>query len=441
MLFGPLFDTGWYPTVLYRGSEATSLAASVPASDNAEQKGETMTCPAQLVRSEGGRIGLFVLDGLGGLPHADRPTTELEAANTPHLDELAQKSSLGRIQLLPPGITPGSGPGHLSLFGHDPMQLEFGRGLLEALGSGYPLAAGEIAARGNFCSVDGDAKVTDRRAGRPTDAECQRLCALLSEQVTVDGAQVQLLPGKEHRFTWVLTGEGLGAAVNDNDPQVIGREPLPLAGGDDSSSRTAALATAWLEKASQVLAGEENANGVLLRGFSTRPEVASFKDLYRLRSASIAIYPMYRGVAQLVGMEPLDAGQNLTDQAAALSAAVKDGFDFIFVHHKDTDTAGHSGDFAAKVAAIEAFDQVLPSFLAAGLDVIAITGDHSTPTSMEEHSWHPVPLLVHSKKVLPAQSATFGERSCMQGDIGTIDGVELMPLLLAHADRLDKYGA
>ncbi|MAW76817.1 MAG: phosphoglycerate mutase [Planctomycetes bacterium] len=400
-----------------------------------------MSCPEHLVRSEGGRIGLFVLDGLGGLPHPDHGTTELEAAQTPHLDELAANSSLGRIQLLPPGLTPGSGPGHLSLFGHDPMQLEFGRGLLEALGSGYPLAPGEIAARGNFCTLDDAGLVTDRRAGRPADAECQRLCQMLSGQVTVDGAQVQLLPGKEHRFTWVLTGDGLGAGVNDNDPQVTGRAPVAFTGRDDASERTATLASQWLQQATGVLKDESVANSALLRGFSTRPEVATFEQLYRLKSGAIAIYPMYRGVAQLVGMESLDAGNSLADQAAAVTAAVDNGFDFIFVHHKDTDTAGHSGDFDAKVAAIEAFDAVLPSFLAAGLDVIAITGDHATPTSMKEHSWHPVPLLVHSERVLPVAGVPFHDRGCLYGDIGTIRGPELMPLLLAHADRLDKYGA
>ncbi|MEC9475397.1 MAG: 2,3-bisphosphoglycerate-independent phosphoglycerate mutase [Planctomycetota bacterium] len=400
-----------------------------------------MGCPEHLVRSEGGRIGLFVLDGLGGLPHPDHGATELEAAATPHLDELATRSSLGRIQLLPPGITPGSGPGHLSLFGHDPMQLEFGRGLLEALGSGYPLAPGEIAARGNFCTIDDAGLVTDRRAGRPADAECVRLCQLLSEQVSVDGAKVQLLPGKEHRFTWVLTGDGLGAGVNDNDPQLTGRAPLPFAGRDDASGRTATLASQWLQQATAALKDETVANSALLRGFSTRPAVPTFEQLYHLKSGALAIYPMYRGVAQLVGMEPLDAGENLADQAAALTRALESGFDFVFVHHKDTDTAGHSGDFAAKVAAIEAFDAALPSFMAAGLDVIAITGDHATPTTMKEHSWHPVPLLVHSQRALPVGGVPFHDRGCVYGDIGTIRGPELMPLLLAHADRLDKYGA
>jgi 2,3-bisphosphoglycerate-independent phosphoglycerate mutase len=404
-------------------------------------EGGTMTCPLELVRDRGGSIGLFVLDGLGGLPHPDGGKTELEAANTPQLDALAKISSLGRVQLLPPGITPGSGPGHMSLFGHDPMQLEFGRGLLEALGSDYPLATGEIAARGNFCSIDEKGLVSDRRAGRPSDEECHRICELLMEQISLDGVQVRLLAGKQHRFTWVITGDALGAAVNDNDPQVTGREPLPLKGRGASSERTASLATEWIRRAREVLASEQVANGVLLRGFSSRPDVPTFEQLYNLRSGAIAIYPMYRGVAKLVGMDSLDAGNDLKEQAESLSRAVSDGYDFLFVHHKDTDTAGHSGDFDAKVAAIETFDAALPSFLEAGLDVVAITGDHSTPTSMAQHSWHPVPLLVHSRRVLPVEGVPFTERGCIYGDIGTIRGQELMPLLLAHADRLDKFGA
>ena len=400
-----------------------------------------MTCPAHLIRTGGERIGLFVLDGLGGLPHPDHGKTELEAATTPNLDALAGRSSLGRVQLLPPGLTPGSGPGHLSLFGIDPLQLEFGRGLLEALGSDYALEPGQIAARGNFCTIDGNGLVQDRRAGRPSDAECRRLCARVMEEVSVDGVTIELIPGKQHRFTWIITAQDLGAKVNDNDPQVSGKGALPFRGQDPVSETTAAIATEWLEKAKQCLVEEEVANSALLRGFSTKPHVPGFAERFHLHAAALAVYPMYRGVARLVGMQPRDAGAGLEDQVAAVKSAIAEDYDFIFVHHKDPDTAGHSGDFAAKVVAIEAFDRALPGFLESGLDVIAITGDHSTPAVMKEHSWHPVPLLVHSKRALPNLESTFGERVCLHGDIGTIRGPELMPLLLAHADRLDKFGA
>ena len=400
-----------------------------------------MTIPAQLCRPVGERIGLFVLDGLGGLPHPDHGKTELEAANTPHMDALSQKSSLGRVQLLPSGMTPGSGPGHLSLFGIDPIELEFGRGLLEALGSDYALEPGQIAARGNFCTIDGQGLVQDRRAGRPSDDECQRLCAKLTEEVSVDGVTIELIPGKQHRFTWIATAQDLGARVNDNDPQVTGKSALPFAGEDAASETTAAIASDWLAKAQQCLAGEAAANSALLRGFSSRPHVPGFAERFQLHAAALAVYPMYRGVARLVGMQPRDAGRGLADQVEAVKAAIAEDFDFIFVHHKDPDTAGHSGDFESKVAAIEAFDAALPAFLDCGLDVIAITGDHSTPTIMEEHSWHAVPLMVHSTRALPQPDSTFGERTCMNGDINLIAGPELMPLLLAHANRLDKYGA
>ncbi len=400
-----------------------------------------MTCPAHLIRNGGERIGLFVLDGLGGLPHPDHGKTELEAATTPNLDALAARSSLGRVQLLPPGLTPGSGPGHLSLFGIDPLELEFGRGLLEALGSDYALEPGQIAARGNFCTVDGNGLVQDRRAGRPTDEECRRLCEVLTENVSVDDVTVELIPGKQHRFTWIITAVDLGAQLNDNDPQVTGKAPLPFLGQNPASETTAAIATQWLTRAQQCLADESVANSVLLRGFSTRPHVPGFAERFHLHAAALAVYPMYRGVARLVGMQPRDAGRGLSDQIEAAKAAIEEDFDFLFVHHKDTDTAGHSGDFAAKVAAIEAFDRSLPGFIDAGLDVIAITGDHSTPTSMGEHSWHPVPLLIHSKRALPVDNLRFTERDCLRGELGLLRGFELMPLLLAHADRLDKYGA
>jgi len=392
-----------------------------------------------LIRDSGGRIGLIVLDGLGGLPHPGYQKTELEAARTPNLDRLALTSSLGRVRLLPEGMTPGSGPGHMSLFGYDPLTIDFGRGLFEALGSGYPLNAGEVAARGNFCTIDGDGKVSDRRAGRPPDEECLRLCEQLQSQISIDGVQITLLPGKEHRFTLVLTGKGLGAGVNDNDPQVTGKAPLDLVGSDDASKRTAAIAREFLLRAGEVLSGGV-ASGILLRGFSSRPQLDGFPERFGVRGMALAIYPMYRGVARLVGMEAPDCGPDL---AAQIEMAASDGgdSDFIFIHFKDTDTAGHSGDFDGKVAAIERFDAALPGLLDLGLDVIAITGDHSTPATMKEHSWHPVPLLVSSAHGIPVEGQSFDERGVLAGDLGTIPGPQLMPLLLAHAGRLDKYGA
>ncbi len=397
--------------------------------------------PCEIVRAEGGRIGLLVIDGLGGLPHGERGLSELEQAHIPNLDDLARRSSVGRVQLLSTGLTPGSGPGHLSLFGYDPMELEFGRGLLEALGSDYPLSGGEVAARGNFCTLDGSGSITDRRAGRPTTEDCARLCEKLCAEVELDGGTLTLLPGKEHRFTAVFGAPGLGARVNDNDPQVEGRAPYQFRGRDDTSAHTAALANCFFEQAHSILGEEKHANGVLLRGFSTRPVLDQFSERFRLNAVGIAIYPMYRGAARLVGMEVIEsAGNDLGDQIKVTEKNF-DLYDFFFIHTKPADTAGHTGDFAQKIRALEEIDKHIPSLERLGFDVLAITGDHSTPCVRKEHSWHPVPLLIHSNFTIPVAEATFDERGVLKGDLGVVRGPELMSLLLAHAGRLDKYGA
>ena len=402
--------------------------------------------PREIVRCEGGKIALLVIDGLGGLPvhgvgdAADDGRTELERANLPNLDSLARRSSVGRVQLLPTGLTPGSGPGHLSLFGYDPVELEFGRGLLEALGSDYPLSGGEVAARGNFCSLNDAGEVTDRRAGRPPSDECKRLCEKLAAEVRLEGATLTLLPGKEHRFTAVFGAPGLGARVNDNDPQIEGRAPLLFRGEDDTSAHTAELANAFFEQARDILQREAPANGVLLRGFSTRPSLDPFIEKFRLNAVGIAVYPMYRGAGRLVGMEIAEPGVDLTEQLQ-VAESMLDRYDFFFIHTKGADTAGHSGDAAKKIQALEEVDRHIPALEKLGFDCIAITGDHSTPTMRKEHSWHPVPLIVHSKFAIPVSEVSFDERGVLKGDLGTIRGPELMPLLLAHADRLDKYGA
>ncbi|MCA8960231.1 MAG: 2,3-bisphosphoglycerate-independent phosphoglycerate mutase [Planctomycetes bacterium] len=397
--------------------------------------------PKALIRPSGGKIVLLVIDGLGGLPDPEKGSTELEAASLPNLDGWARESSVGRVSLLPPGLTPGSGPGHLALFGYDPMTIDFGRGVLEALGSNHPLATDEVAARGNFCSMDARGIVTDRRAGRPTDEENRRLCQQLTEQVSLGSdASFLLLPGKQHRFTLVLKGEGLGHAVNDNDPQVEGKASLPFVGRDEASRRTAGLATQFLEAVRDALADHESANGVLLRGFSSRPDLETFGERYGLRAAAIAIYPMYGGVARLVGMEVQPPGRSLSDQIGVARERWED-FDFFFIHTKQPDQAGHSGDFDAKVAALEEIDRAIPELRGLGADVSIVTGDHSTPTVHLEHSWHAVPTLIHSNRTLPIPDMTFDERAVLRGDLGTFPAQALMTLALAHAGRLDKFGA
>ena len=399
-----------------------------------------------LLQCKGRKVVLLVLDGLGGLPHPDTGKTELDTASLPNLDRLAQSSSGGRIQIIDPGVTPGSGPAHLSLFGYHPFDVEFGRGALEALGSEFDMQPGDLAARANFATLESPgvptSVVTDRRAGRPPDSECRRLCDKLSTALggAIEKCEVILLPGKEHRFTVIFRRHGLVAALNDNDPQREGKALLPIVAQDDAAGATASLVNAFLQRALETLAGEETANGLLLRGFSMRPDLQPFPQRYGITAGAIAAYPMYRGVAQLVGMQVLGAPKNFAEEIALLKASWAD-HDFFFVHFKPTDTAGHSGLFEEKVKALETVDAVIPEIEALGPGALVVTGDHSTPCVRKEHSWHPVPTIIHSELGLPGHGAVFSERGLMNGDLGVLPATHLITLALAHAERLDKFGA
>jgi 2,3-bisphosphoglycerate-independent phosphoglycerate mutase len=388
------------------------------------------------------RIVLLVLDGVGGIVNAEQPQTALEAARTPHFDALAAAASLGRIVPVATGITPGSGPGHLALFGYDPAQPEtdIGRGVLEALGLGLTLRQGDVAARGNFATADAAGNLTDRRAGRIPTAECRRVCAKLSQALAPLGAPIEILPGEAHRFVLLLRGSGWSPALADTDPQRLGVPPLPVRARDPAAEPTAELLRRAVEVMHRAIADEPQANRVLLRGFAQLPSLRSMNDLYRLRCGAFAGYPLYRGVAAACGMEVVDCGKRIgeiLDQVAAHWSR----FDFFFLHVKQTDQAGEDGNLRAKREAIEEVDAALPRLLALRPDVLAVTGDHSTPAPMRAHSFHPVPLLVASRVAFAEGEARFTERAAARGQIGDIRSCELLGLLLAHAGRLAKYGA
>lgn len=390
------------------------------------------------------RIVLLVLDGLGDLPHAGHGgRTPLEAARTPHLDRLAPASALGRILPVAPGITPGSGPGHLALFGYDPIATVVGRGVLEALGAGIELEPGDVAARANFCTVDGAGVVTDRRAGRIPSEECARLVARLESAASrFEDVSVMLEAGKGHRFVAVLRGPGLAGAVADADPHREGA-PIPAARPlvpGPAAEKTARIVDAFVARAAEVLAGERPANAALMRGLSERPALPGFRERFGLRAAAIAAYPMYRGVAQLAGMGLFAVGEKPEDAFEA-AARVWDEHDFFFLHVKATDMAGEDGSFEAKAAAIEAVDRALPRLLERAPDVLCVTGDHSTPVAVAGHSWHPVPVLVHAPHAGADGAPRFHEREARAGSLGTFASKDLMAVLLANAGRLDKYGA
>jgi 2,3-bisphosphoglycerate-independent phosphoglycerate mutase len=396
--------------------------------------------PDGLVERAGGRIVLLVLDGLGGLPGPDG-RTELEAAATPNLDRLARGAALGLHVPVAPGVTPGSGPGHLALFGYDPLRFNIGRGVLSALGVGFPLEPGDIAVRLNFATLDGAGRVSDRRAGRPDDAENRRLIAALRAGVEAPGGVgVFFESEKEHRAVLVLRGGGLDADVTDTDPQATGVPPLRVAPRSDGARRTADALNHVLDGARRVLAGEPRANAVLARGIDAYVAYPTVRERFGLRASAIARYPMYGGVARLVGMDVCEPPATDAESVKVLARRFA-SYDFHFVHFKAMDSRGEDGDFAAKAAAIEAVDALLPDVEALGPDVLVVTGDHSTPSQLRAHSWHPVPLLIRSPHCRSAADATFGERACAHGELGVIRGMDIMTLALAHAGRLRKYGA
>ncbi len=404
--------------------------------------------PPSLVESlvlEGtSRIVLLVLDGLGDIPDASRDwRTPLEAARTPNLDAIAPRAAMGRILPVAPGVTPGSGPGHLALFGYDPVETTVGRGVLEAIGAGFELEPGDVAARANFCTVDAAGHVTDRRAGRIPSEECARLVERLQAAIPrLEDVAVLLKAGKGHRFVAVLRGPGLAGEVSDADPHKEGK-PVPLAEpltSDAAAAKTARIVNAFVAQAAKALAGERPANGVLARGFSARPGFPGFRERFKLRAVALAAYPMYRGVAQLAGMDVVPVGETPGDAFAA-AGRLWNEHDFFFIHVKGTDQAGEDGKFEAKVETIEAVDRALPALLALKPDVLCVTGDHSTPVPVKQHSWHPVPVLVFAPLCGADQMPRFHEKSARLGSLGLLASKDLMAVLLANAGRLDKYGA
>lgn len=394
---------------------------------------------AEIAKPTSSKIVLLVLDGLGGLPHPETGKTELETASTPNLDRLAGEGICGLVEPVTPGITPGSAPGHLGLFGYDPLRFSVGRGALEALGIDFDLRAGDVAARGNFCTVDQTGIVTDRRAGRISDDQCSELCRLL-DGMTIDGVDIIVSPVREHRFLVVLRGDGLASELTDSDPQQVGAPPKPISPLSPTAERTGRVATEFVDRARAILIDRHPANMVLLRGFARCPDFPKMGDVFRLRAAAIASYPMYRGLARTVGMDVLPTGPGIDEELSTLKAHY-DSHDFFFVHVKGTDSAGEDGDFARKVAVIEEVDATLPSLTALAPDVIIVTSDHSTPALLKGHSWHPVPFLLHSKWCRTDDAAEFSERACARGSLGRFPAVDIMPLALANALKLDKYGA
>ena len=384
------------------------------------------------------KMVLLVADGLGGLAHPDTGKSELETANIPNLDALAQKSACGVTTPVLPGVTPGSGPGHLALFGYDPLKHQIGRGALEALGIEVDLQPGDVATRGNFCLIDGEGLLVDRRAGRiPTEFSapiCERL-----DRIQIPGVQLDVFSVQDYRFVLRLRGEGLSELVTETDPQVTGAKALEVKAIKPEAQKTADIVNEFVKQAAQLMAEEERANMLLLRGFAQLPSLPAMGEVYRLDPAAIAAYPMYRGLATVAGMNVIPTGKNFAAEMDTLRANW-DKHDFFFIHYKPADAAGENGDFDAKVRCLEDLDPFVPDILELGPDVLMVAGDHSTPAIMAAHSWHPVPFMLHSKLTKGEGVPTFDERACALGSIGSIPATSVMVMGLSHAGKMAKFG-
>ena len=386
------------------------------------------------------KIVMIVVDGLGGMTAPSTGQSELEAAKLPNLDKLASASSCGVSTPVLPGITPGSGPGHMALFGYNPIKYLLGRGVLEGLGIGAPIGKGDVAARGNFCLLGEDGKIIDRRAGRITTEECVELVELL-KQIEIPGFGIEIHPVMDYRFVLVFKGETSSPDVSETDPQITGVTPMISNPTSERGTGTALAVNLFTQRSAEILREHNgSANGILLRGFSNIPELPHFGASYALNPAAIAAYPMYRGVAGLLGMDVLKSNQTFEDEIKTLEANYSKNYDYFFLHYKPADSAGEDGNFAQKVAMLEEFDSQLERVLKLEPDVLVVCGDHSTPSYIASHSWHPVPFLISSNLSQGRVGAKFTENSCQDGSIGSIRAEELMLLVLSHADKLNKFG-
>ncbi|MFN9411108.1 MAG: 2,3-bisphosphoglycerate-independent phosphoglycerate mutase, partial [Pirellula sp.] len=385
------------------------------------------------------KIVMFVADGLGGLPMSSGGKTELESAVVPNLASLAKRGVQGASIPVKPGIAPGSGPGHLGLFGYDPLKYQIGRGALEATGIGFELRDGDVAIRCNFCTLDSSGNISDRRAGRISSEDSAPI-AISLRQIKIPGIEIFVEPVKEHRFVVVFRGEGLGGNVADTDPQRTGVPPLDPIANDAASQKTAAVANEFLAQAKKILAGQPKANFHTMRGFANKPALPSYREVYGLKAAAIAVYPMYKGLARLVGMDVVGKAQTLSEQIDTLEQYWKD-YDFFFIHFKYTDSTGEDGNFTEKVKRIEELDGIIPRIEKLNPTVLIVTGDHSTPSYLQSHSWHPVPTLLVSDCCRPDPHVAFNESTCITGGLGHFEAQYLMTLAMANAGRLGKFGA
>jgi len=386
------------------------------------------------------KIVLLVADGIGDLPYKNNKTA-LQTALIPNLDRLASKSSCGLTDPISCGITPGSGPAHLSLFGYDPIKYQIGRGVLEALGVGMELTPYDLACRGNFATLSEKGIIVNRRAGRISTAINEKICEIMQDKIKQIGeVKVIIAPGKEHRFVVVFRGKNLEEGLSDADPQIVGEKMKFAQPLKASAKKTAEVVNEFIKIATEVLKEHYPANTVLLRGFAKHPDLPTMNELFKLTPAAIATYPMYKGLAKLVGMEILKTGESIKEEFETLRENFEK-YDFFYLHIKKTDSYGEDGNFEGKVKIIEEVDKFIPEVLKLKPDVLVVTGDHSTPAIMKGHSWHPNPFILFSPYIRIDDVDRFNERACAQGELGRFAAVDALPLMMANALKLNKFGA
>jgi 2,3-bisphosphoglycerate-independent phosphoglycerate mutase len=394
----------------------------------------------ELITKNDKKIVLLVLDGVGGLPMEKGGKTELETADKPNLDKLVKQSECGLHIPIDYGITPGSAPGHLALFGYDPLLYPIGRGVVAAMGIGFPMQPGDVAARLNFATSDENGNIIDRRAGRIATEVCSELCKLLSSKISIPQVEVFVKPVKDYRGVVIFRGKNLSDHVKDTDTQAVGVKPLDPEATSEKGKNTAAIAKDFIIQALKLLKDKKPTNAILLRGFAELPHIPSMSSLYKLKPLALAVYPDYKGVSRLVGMDICEELKDLKDQVKELQKNWKD-YDFFFIHHKYSDSKGEDGDFKAKVAEIEKVDGIIQDIVSLKPDVLIVTGDHSTPAKMKAHSSHPIPFLIFAENIRPDYTQEFGERACAKGMWGIIKTTILLRLALSYADKIKKYGA
>lgn len=405
------------------------------------------------------RVLLLICDGLGDRPvKALGGLTPLQAARKENLDWLASGGVSGLLDIISPGIPPGSDTAHLALFGYDPYQVYTGRGPFEAAGVGLEVRQGDVAFRCNFATMDDKGRIVDRRAGRIKEGTAQLAEAL--DGMELEGVEVRFKEGTEHRAALLLRGDGLDPLVSDADPHSAG---LPLAKVKPLSrqaEKTARVVNKFLERASQILArhpvnldraerGLPVANVLLPRGAGVFPTMPSVKERWGVEFTAIAGVALIKGICRSLGMKLIEVmgatGGLDTDMGAKMAAAVKalEGHGVVVVSIKATDVAGHDRNPELKRQLIERVDESLRPIRECFQEdwIIAVTADHTTSSETGDHSGDPVPLLVFGEGVRIDDVTTYDEVAAARGGLGRLRGRDLMPLLMDLSDKTGKFGA